>query len=155
MIVRRVEGAHDLDKSQEIAKGCVEAAEREEERRASDPFSWWQRENAITLQPYETHLFLLSSYCLDFEKENPAATTEFSISVGPNQETQQLYEFIGRQADDLDPATVQLATWSTNGDLSAAEVTGKFEFDQDELTGACRLLEQAGIDAGTKRLCHQ
>lgn len=152
MVVHRVEAEYDRETDQEIAKACAEAAHREEDR-DSGASEYWKPANLISLQPYRAQLYLLSAYCLDFEKENPGPETGFTVIAQVNSETKQLYASLRQNPTAFETAAIQLATWAVNGDFSPAEIEGKFEFEQTDRDEACRLLRLAGLNPESKRLC--
>ena len=150
MVVHRVEAENKSETDQEIAKACAEAAHREEDSSESE---YWRQTNLISLQPYRAQLYLLSAYCLDFEKENPSPETGFTVIDQVNPETKKLYAYLRQDPTAFGTAAIQLATWAVNGDFSRTEIEEKFEFDQTDRDEACRLLRLAGLNPESKRLC--
>src|SRR5258708_5619422 len=82
MVLDKVAAEYDGEKVQEIAKACVEAAEREEKEKALSEN--WKQIDAISLGAYETRVYLISAYCLDFEKENPGSGNKFTLRSDGN-----------------------------------------------------------------------
>jgi hypothetical protein len=151
MIVHRVKGKLDRELTQDIARECVEAAGREEKSQA--PAANWLTANSITLGPYQSQLFFLSAYCLDFEKDNPGPGDGLTISGRADDETAQLFRFLERNPSSYGIAGIQLATWGIKGNLSATYIADKFSYTAEDRREACQLLSAAGINVNRKAFC--
>jgi len=154
MIIHRVEGEYD-ELVHDLQEKCEEAARREAERanRGEGLSDHWLETKTVDIEPYQSRLYLLSAYCLEFEKDNPSPNTNFTVIGQPNYETARVFDHLQRNPSSYSVAAIQLAIWATNGNHSDAEIGEKFSFDSDDRTSACRLLQAAGINAGQKALC--
>jgi hypothetical protein len=154
MVLDKVAAEYDGEKAQEIAKACVEAAEREEGRGNQQSLSEnWKQIDAISLGAYETRVYLISAYCLDFEKENPGSGNKFTLRYNGNSETRRVFQYLRHNPNEFDTVAIQLATWSVNGDFGGDEIRKKFEFADTDRRDACLLLERAGVSPANKKLC--
>lgn len=155
MVVHRVEAEYDGDVSQDIAKECVKQAMEEEKRVTSDQglSDHWLETNSLSLEPYQADLYLLSGYCLEFEKDNPSSSVGFSVAGRGNDETEALFRYLDQNPTEFEPVAIQLATWAVNGDVSGQHISEKFPFSPEDKDAACRLLRLSGIDADGKALC--
>ena len=104
-----------------------------------------------SFQPYRKQLYLLSAYCLDFEKENLRPETGFTIIDQVNPETKQLYAYLQQDPTAFEPVIIQLVTWVVNGNFSPAEIEETFEFEQTERDEACQLLRLTGVNAESRK----
>jgi hypothetical protein len=156
MVVHGVVGEYDNDVAQDISEECAKHA-AEEERNTKDKglSDHWLDADSITLDPYQAHLYLLSAYCLEFEKDNPSSSDRFTAIGQANDETTRLFRLLDGKLDAYEPVVIQLATWAVNGNVSAAHIAEKFDFSVQDRSKACGLLNAAGIAAGRKALCAQ
>jgi hypothetical protein len=151
MVLDKVAAEYDGEKVQEIAKACVEAAEREEKEKALSEN--WKQIDTISLGAYETRVYLISAYCLDFEKENPGSGNKFTLRNDGNAETKRVFQYLRHNPTEFKYVAIQLATWAVNGDFGGDEIYKKFEFDDTDRRDACLLLERAGVNPANKKLC--
>jgi hypothetical protein len=156
MIVHRVEGKHQ-DTFRDIFEKCLEVARHEEERSKNNQnlSPRWLQQDAIVLQPNESGLYLMSAYCLDFEKGNPSPSTSFNIAEQAGPEAAQLFAYVGRNPKEYNIVAIQLATWAVNGNLDGPTIAQTFSFASQDRSDACRLLDAAGIGSQRKRLCNR
>lgn len=152
MVVQRTEFEADAETAHEIGERCAEIAQWMEEQ---DRLPDWPplKGTWITLQPDVTHTFLLSAYCLDFEKDNPGPTSSFTVEPSASEETVRLFAYLRTDPTSFGPAAIQLAVWALNGDLSGAQVGTKFKFSEADSIKACGLLDAAQLSPETRRLC--
>jgi hypothetical protein len=153
MAVHRVEGEYDSDISQEIGKECAKHALEEEQRQDKGVSDHWLEVHSVELDPYQSQLYLLSAYCLDFEKDNPSSQDAFTVAETGNGEMTQLFRYLEQNPTTYDPVAVQLATWAVSGNVSASHIADKFPFSAQDRSDACRLLNEAGISPSGKALC--
>ncbi|MEO7648600.1 MAG: hypothetical protein ABIV11_10280 [Gemmatimonadaceae bacterium] len=152
MVLRRTEFEADAETAQEIGERCAEIAQSMEEQ---DRVPDWRPlvSNWMTLQPDVTHTFLLSAYCLDFEKDNPGSTSSFAVEPGASGETARLFTYLRTDSTNSGVAAIQLAVWALNGDLSAAQIRTEFAFSEADRINACGLLDAAQLSSESRRLC--
>ena len=91
--------------------------------------------------------FLLEAYCLDFAKENPSATTHFSLGDLASSEVQTVLEAL----DDVPAAqhtigAIQTAIWVATEDVCEEELQGRFPASEEDIENARTIFETAGID---------
>lgn len=155
MIVHRVEGKH-RETARDIFEKCLEVARHEDERsKRNEGLSQnWLQQDSIVLQPNQSSLYLLSAYCLDFEKGNPSPSTSFNVADQSGSETTQLFRYLEQHPRAFNIVAIQLATWAANENRSAAKIATTFGFDAQDRIDACRLLNAAGINAQRKALCN-
>ncbi len=159
MVLHQVEAEYDglsPQQIQDITKDCWDAAERLDKAREDkdeQALSHWNPAPSISLPPYSIKVYGLSGYCLDFEKENPSTKTTFALAPARNDQTAQLFRYLGGHSDDFSEVAIQLANWAVNGNLSGSQIRHKFPFEEDDRQGACRLLNYSGVGASGKRLC--
>jgi hypothetical protein len=157
MVVHGVVGEYDSDVGDEIAEKCAEAAEEEERNSNNGPdlSQHWLQADTITLDPHQSGMYLLSAYCLEFEKDNPGSSDRLIAVGAASGELARLYSYLDGKLDAYDVDTIQLATWAVSGDESADHIASKYGYSADAKKNACQLLSDAGINAGGKALCSQ
>lgn len=156
MVVHGVAGEYDNDVGQDIAEECAKHAVEEERKTTNQSLSdHWLEADSIALDPYQVNVYLLSAYCLEFEKDNPSSSDRFTVTGQANDETARLFRFLDGKLDAYEPVVIQLATWAVNGNVSAAHIAEKFDFSVQDRSDACGLLNAAGIAAGRTALCAQ
>jgi hypothetical protein len=157
MVVHSVVGEYDSEVGDEIAEKCAEAAKEEEKNSNNSPdlSQHWLEADSITLDPHESGMYLLSAYCLEFDKDNPGTSDRLAAVGAASGELAQLYSFLSGKLDAYDVDTIQLATWAVSGNESADHIAGKYPYSADAKKNACQLLSDAGINAGEKALCSQ
>jgi hypothetical protein len=96
--------------------------------------------------------FVVEAYCLGVHLENPSYSTDFSVGGLASPQVVQVLEAASRLQPQPSIAAVQLAVWAANEDPTAAEVTSRFQADQSDFSQARAILEEAGIDPGSKRM---
>lgn len=154
MVLQRLEARRDLDQADDIAQACADAArDFEEQPNLEELPPQWTATTTLSLEPGATQAYLLSAYCLDFDKENPGSGTAFSFSRDLAPEIAALFDSLAAFPDSFSVTAIQLATWALNGDYQAAELEEKFEFYKEDQAEACRLLERAGLQPGERKLC--
>ena len=155
MVLDSVAKESSDETTKEIAKACTEAAEREERRLKNDQdiSEGWKKINLISIPGFETRVYIVRAYCLDFEKGNPSAKTRFSLSNDANSETKMVFKYLRQNPAAFKASAIQLATWAINGDLDPDEIAEKFPFDESERVDACSLLKRAGVSSAGKKLC--
>jgi hypothetical protein len=152
MALHRVELKYDSDINDEIAHDCADAARMAAEHSAPD--SWKPLESSvISIAPGATQLFVLSAYCIDFDKENPSGDTRFTLDGPRDPETAKLFAYLRRDTSSYDVKAIQLATWAVNGDWAPGRIQAHFPFDESDRTHACALLDAVGLNSRQRKLC--
>lgn len=155
MVAEGVIGEYKGDLDGDIAEKCAEAAEEQEKNQSQPLVDQWYEADSITLDPHQEDVYLLSAYCLEFEKANPEASDRLTAAGTADGEVAQLFDYLDGRSDDYSSTVVQLATWAVSGNVSGDHVAAKFEFSSQDKNEACDLLLAAGINASGKALCSQ
>ena len=88
------------------------------------------RRSFITLRPREQTRVLFIAYCVDFERENPSESDDFSIGVLPlnlNPVMAKINAFVAANSDADVTVAAQIAIWLAEGE-TITEIQSKFDF---------------------------
>ena len=130
MVVSRIESERDASGDEELLHTCEDAADAlEKSTEVQDEISasaGWSLAHFIDLPASQTQLYLISAYCVDFEKHNPASSTSFAIAEPRDSETTMLMSYVTQKSKRFSTVAVQLATWAINGNIAGSEIKVHF-----------------------------
>ena len=114
---------------------------------------WITPVTKIVLDSSEPQTFILEAYCLDFHKENPSSSTKFSVGTLTNSQILRILDASDNLSSDITSVgAIQTAIWVVTEDVSKKELVDRFPVEQKDIDNAKLILDEAGIDATSKRL---
>ena len=114
---------------------------------------WITPISKIVLDSSEPQTFILDAYCLDFHKENPSSSTKFSVGTLTDPQIIRIFDALDKlSSDTTSVGAIQTAIWVVTDDVSKKELVDRFPVEQNDIANAKVILEEAGIDATSKRL---
>lgn len=90
---------------------------------------------------------------MDFHKENPSSSTKFSVGTFTEPQILRILDTLANLSSDITSVgAIQTAIWVVTEDVSKKELVDRFPVEQNDIANAKVILEEAGIDATSKRL---
>jgi PKD repeat protein len=114
---------------------------------------WITPVSKIVLDSSELQTFILEAYCLDFHKENPSSSTKFSVGTLTDPQILKILDALDNLSSNITSVgAIQTAIWVVTEDVSKKELVDRFPVEQKDIDNAKLILEEAGIDATSKRV---
>ncbi len=107
----------------------------------------------IILDSSEPQTFILDAYCLEFHKRNPSRSTKFSVGTLTDPKIMRILDALDElSSDTTSVGAIQTAIWVVTDDISKKELVDRFPVEPNDIDNAKIILEEAGIDATSKKL---
>jgi hypothetical protein len=97
--------------------------------------------------------YVFRAYCLEFHKDNPSSSDQFSMTGTANQDVVKVLN----AAETLSPTVtsieaVQTAVWVVTDNVSLDDLSETFPAGASQISNARTILQGAGIDVSGKAL---
>ncbi len=108
----------------------------------------------IRLNVREGKEYLVLAYCLDWDKDNPTASTTFRLGAKPDPDIHKIMTTLDRlPRNRASIAAVQIAIWAvTSPSLTTQELEARFQASAEDIATARFIIEKAGVPLAGKRI---